>query len=177
MGFFKAVFAVVSPELRVQQTVENFVGYYRASSGGGQAPCITLYDTFMALTKVAFSQEFRMPPMGNNLCSVYACLTPPNSAVALAHQCSVLLETARYTGAGSRNAEEFRILMRDLLNTECQLDVGILRERFLRINGHEMIVHPHEQIAFGISRETIDVFDFVNHNGAIWQVLQRDREN
>lgn len=177
MGFFKAVFGLLSPELRVQQTVENFVGYYRASSGAAQPPCITRYDTFMALTNVAFRPEFRRPPVVNNVCSLYSCLTPPNSAVALAHQCNILLEAARYTNLCSRNAEEFRILMWDLLNEDGQLEASILAERFQTINGGETVMHPRNEVVFGISPETIYVFQFINQGGAIWQVLQRGRND
>jgi hypothetical protein len=106
----------------------------------------------MLMTAVGVNSWFRTAPVVNNLCSLYSCVTPPNCAIALAHQVSATAEPACYRKPGSRRASEFRHALYDLADSHGQRDLGVITSRFERINGQKRLYHPANGLEFCISR-------------------------
>ena len=173
MGLIRAVFGLMNADARIQQNIENYLGTFRSRSKPSEPPCITLYDTYMLMTQFGVHQWFRTPPVVNNICSLYSCVTPPNCAIALAHQVSVSTEPKCYRDPRSDPVTEFHRILREFTDEDGRIDIKILTERFERINGHARVYHPEHGIEFGISpAQTLKVFEEWNKDEAILQVVR-----
>jgi hypothetical protein len=174
MGFLRAVFGIVNAELRVQQNIENYLRTFQARSRPTESPCITLYDTYMLMTQLGFHHLYRTPPVVNNICSLYACITPPTCAIALSHQVSISTQPQCYRNPQSSLATEFRRILQELIDEDGHIDLDLLMKRFERINGHTRVYHPRCGIEFGISQtHTLMVFEEWNRDGAIANIIGR----
>lgn len=176
MSFFTALTGVVSGRARVQAHIDNFVGTYRDTAARRippSPPCVTLYETFMLMTRIGVNAWFRTAPVVTNLISIYSCITPPSSAMALAHQFCIVTEPKCYMSANDPNVVEYAGLMRQLADCDGYLSLDLLKDRFHQMHGSEKVSHPNGVLFFRISdRDTLAVFRELNKNGLIEPIIK-----
>ena len=174
MGFFKAVLGSFNLRARAEQNVENFVGTFRSLSTSEKPPVIPLYDLYMKMTSLGMVKEwFRTPPVVNNIIALYSCLTPPNCALALAHQFNITEGNKLYKDPADELPMEFKRAMKEITTPEGDIDIFTCMDKFLINNGKETVTHPDNLLNFSISINTsLAVFMEWNRTANINEMLR-----
>ena len=160
-------------EVRVRENLDRYLESYRLRVNQTDAPCVTLYKTFLNWSR-HFHQWFRTPPVVNEICALYSCITPPNSAIALAHQANIIEDPKFYQHPNTPLVAEFRSIMQELFDDQRTfLNYDFLRHRFRLLNGHDQITDVETNLHFCISDQTFRVFNEWNKEVPIVQLLSR----
>jgi hypothetical protein len=166
MGFFKAISSIFDSNARVEQNLENYFGTFSSRSNSNEPPCVTLYDTFQLLG-IGIHQWFKSPPVANNICALYSCITPPHCAKAFAHQLNLTGEPQEYKNPHTAFGSEFKKLLSEITEDGQLLWEDELEDKFVKQNGTDYVVHPRKPIEFSISRTTLSIFYEWNKEGLI----------
>jgi hypothetical protein len=155
MGLLKALHATFNQRARAEHNLETFVHLFRSLNRPNTPPVIPLYDMYMKMTSLGMVKEWaRTPPVVNNIIALYSCLTPPNCALALAHQFNITEGNKLYKDPADELPLEFKRAMKEIITPEGDIDIFTCVDKFLINNGKETVTHPDNLLNFSISTTT-----------------------